>query len=32
MWPDPDGLELQLFQPPAGLVAAAVAVAAARRR
>ena len=24
MWPDPDGLELQLFQPPAGLVAAAV--------
>jgi catechol 2,3-dioxygenase-like lactoylglutathione lyase family enzyme len=25
MWPDPDGLELQLFQPPAGLVTAAVA-------
>src|ERR1041384_1986858 len=24
MWPDPDGLELQLFQPPAGLVTAAV--------
>ena len=24
MLPDPDGLELQLFQPPAGLVAAAV--------
>jgi len=24
MWPDPDGLELQLFQPPAGLVIAAV--------
>jgi catechol 2,3-dioxygenase-like lactoylglutathione lyase family enzyme len=24
MWPDPDRLELQLFQPPAGLVAAAV--------
>jgi len=24
MWPDPDGLELQLFQPPAGLVVAAV--------
>jgi catechol 2,3-dioxygenase-like lactoylglutathione lyase family enzyme len=24
MWPDPDKLELQLFQPPAGLVAAAV--------
>ena len=23
MWPDPDGLELQLFQPPAGLVGAA---------
>ena len=23
MWPDPDRLELQLFQPPAGLVAAA---------
>ena len=23
MWPDPDGLELQLFQPPAGLVVAA---------
>ena len=23
MWPDPDGLELQLFQPPAGLVTAA---------
>jgi catechol 2,3-dioxygenase-like lactoylglutathione lyase family enzyme len=24
MWPDPDGLELQVFQPPAGLVTAAV--------
>jgi catechol 2,3-dioxygenase-like lactoylglutathione lyase family enzyme len=24
MWPDPDGIELQLFQPPAGLVTAAV--------
>lgn len=24
MWPDPEGLELQLFQPPAGLVTAAV--------
>jgi catechol 2,3-dioxygenase-like lactoylglutathione lyase family enzyme len=24
LWPDPDGLELQLFQPPAGLVTAAV--------
>ena len=24
MWPDPDGLELQLFQPPAGVVTAAV--------
>jgi catechol 2,3-dioxygenase-like lactoylglutathione lyase family enzyme len=24
MWPDPDKLELQLFQPPAGLVTAAV--------
>jgi catechol 2,3-dioxygenase-like lactoylglutathione lyase family enzyme len=24
MWPDPDALELQLFQPPAGLVTAAV--------
>ena len=24
MWPDPDGLQLQLFQPPAGLVTAAV--------
>ncbi len=24
MWPDPDGLELQLVQPPAGLVTAAV--------
>jgi hypothetical protein len=24
MWPDPDRLELQLFQPPAGLVTAAV--------
>ena len=24
MWPDPDGLELQLFKPPAGLVTAAV--------
>lgn len=24
MWPDPDGLELQLFRPPAGLVTAAV--------
>ena len=24
MWPDPDGLDLQLFQPPAGLVTAAV--------
>jgi catechol 2,3-dioxygenase-like lactoylglutathione lyase family enzyme len=24
MWPDPDRIELQLFQPPAGLVAAAV--------
>jgi len=24
MWPDPDGLELQLFQPPAGLVTAAI--------
>src|SRR5205085_11337967 len=24
MWPDPDGLELQLFQPPAGVVSAAV--------
>jgi catechol 2,3-dioxygenase-like lactoylglutathione lyase family enzyme len=24
LWPDPDRLELQLFQPPAGLVAAAV--------
>jgi len=24
IWPDPDGLELQLFQPPAGLVTAAV--------
>ena len=24
VWPDPDGLELQLFQPPAGLVTAAV--------
>lgn len=24
MWPDPDGLELQIFQPPAGLVTAAV--------
>jgi hypothetical protein len=24
MLPDPDGLELQLFQPPAGFVAAAV--------
>jgi len=24
MWPDPDGLELQLFQPPAGLVTGAV--------
>ena len=24
MWPDPDGVELQLFQPPAGLVTAAV--------
>jgi hypothetical protein len=24
MWPDPDGLELQLFQPPAGLVTAAL--------
>jgi hypothetical protein len=24
MWPDPDQLELQLFQPPAGLVAAAM--------
>jgi catechol 2,3-dioxygenase-like lactoylglutathione lyase family enzyme len=24
MWPDPNGLELQLFQPPAGLVTAAV--------
>jgi catechol 2,3-dioxygenase-like lactoylglutathione lyase family enzyme len=23
MWPDPDGIELQLFQPPAGLVTAA---------
>ena len=32
MWPDPDGLELQLFQPPAGLVTAAVDVAAASRR
>jgi catechol 2,3-dioxygenase-like lactoylglutathione lyase family enzyme len=27
MWPDPDGLELQLFQPPAGLVTAAVPAA-----
>jgi hypothetical protein len=24
MWPDPDGIELQLFQPPACLVTAAV--------
>jgi predicted enzyme related to lactoylglutathione lyase len=24
VWPDPDGLELQLFQPPAGLITAAV--------
>jgi len=24
MWPDPDGIDLQLFQPPAGLVTAAV--------
>src|SRR5687767_974722 len=24
MWPEPDGLELQIFQPPAGLVTAAV--------
>jgi len=24
MWPDPDGLELQLFEPPSGLVTAAV--------
>lgn len=24
MWPDPDGLQLQLFQPPAGVVTAAV--------
>jgi catechol 2,3-dioxygenase-like lactoylglutathione lyase family enzyme len=24
MWPDPEGIELQLFQPPAGLVTAAV--------
>src|SRR5262252_2064691 len=24
MWPDPDGIELQLFQPPAGLVTPAV--------
>jgi catechol 2,3-dioxygenase-like lactoylglutathione lyase family enzyme len=24
VWPDPDGLELQLFEPPAGLVTAAV--------
>lgn len=24
MWPDPDGLDLQLFEPPAGLVTAAV--------
>jgi catechol 2,3-dioxygenase-like lactoylglutathione lyase family enzyme len=24
LWPDPDGLQLQLFQPPAGLVTAAV--------
>jgi catechol 2,3-dioxygenase-like lactoylglutathione lyase family enzyme/predicted enzyme related to lactoylglutathione lyase len=24
MWPDPDGIELQLFQPPAGVVTAAV--------
>lgn len=32
MWPDPDGLELQLFQPPAGLVTAAVPSALETRK
>ena len=32
MLPDPDGLELQLFQPPAGLVAAAVPSVVSRLR
>ena len=32
MWPDPDGLELQLFQPPAGLVTAAVPTSLAATR